>query len=1196
MKAIPSLFLTTISACCLLLAAGCSSNTTLFKQVDAEHSGIHFNNLIQENDSLNPIDVTNIYNGGGVGVGDFNNDGLQDIYFTGNRVANKLYLNKGAFKFEDITDKAGLGGDGRWSRGVSVVDINNDGWLDIYVCASMLKEAEMRRNLLYINQGVENGKTPQFKEMAAAYGLDDTTHSTMAAFFDYDNDGDLDMYLLVNEILKHDNPSVYRPKVMDGSHPSTGRLYRNEGNGNAAHPRFTNVSKEAGVTMEGYGHGVTIADFNKDGWKDIFVTNDFNSNDLLYINNADGTFTDKAESYFKHTSANGMGQDVIDINNDGLSDVIELDMNPEDNYRKKMMMGVNSYQMYQNFANYGYQFQYVRNTLQLNQGPRVNGNDSVGDPVFSDIAFYAGVAETDWSWTPLVSDFDNDGFRDIIVTNGFPRDITDHDFIAFRKESYSVASKEFTLSQIPQVKLHNYAYRNNGDLTFSNTSKDWGFTTPSFSNGAAYADLDNDGDMDVVVNNINDKALVYENTVRNTKGKEKNFIALKLVGDGLNRNGLGAWVQIYYDGKQQAYEQTPYRGYLSSIQLNPQFGIGSSTVVDSVVVLWPNGKKEVLQQVKANNIIEVNIKNAQAAYSWQQPLFAKGTWFKDITDSIGLTYVHPENDFIDFNIQRLLPHKFSEYGPAMAVGDVNGDGLDDVVLGGSATYSTTILIQQRNGKFLEKPLLPNADKTTKGWEDMGVLLFDADGDDDLDLYTASGGYENKAQSPLYADKLYINDGAGGFSVTDSALPQNVTSKSCVRAADFDKDGDLDLLVAGRVEPWKYPQPVSSFIYRNDSKPGAVLFTDITNSVAPDLTNIGLVADAIWTDFDGDGWQDIILAGEWMPLTFLKNGGGTFTNITSNSNLGGHVGWWTSIVPGDFDGDGDMDYIAGNMGLNSFYRASEKYPVRMYAKDFDNNGSYDAIPTLCLPTSHTDTTRREYPAQTRDDMTKQLISFKAKFQNYKQYATATFDNMMTPQELEGALVQKANFFSNSFIRNKGNGTFELAPLPTQAQFACLNGMLAEDFDSDGDLDLLVVGNDYGTEVSVGPYNACNGLVLQNDGKGKFSALSILQSGWYVPGNSKALVKLKSAGGKSLIMASQNKGPLKVFEVKTSMLNVPLQRDDVYALVKYKNGKIQKRELPYGASLLSQSGRHLMLGHNVAAVEVTDVKGAKRQLQL
>ncbi|MDQ2863167.1 MAG: VCBS repeat-containing protein, partial [Bacteroidota bacterium] len=513
-----------------LFSFSCKQHNELFRLIPSDHSGITFNNKIVETDSINPINLTNIYNGGGVGIGDFNNDGLQDVYFTGSLVPNKLYLNKGNMKFEDITKAAGVDGEGKWCRGVAVVDINNDGWMDMYVCVSMEKNPERRKNILYINQGLDKNGIPVFKDEAAEYGLDDTTHSTMATFFDYDNDGDLDMYLTVNQILPNVNPAMFKPKITDGSFPSTGRLYRNDMSVSLKHPVFTNVTKEAGLTIEGYGHAATIADINKDGWKDILVTNDFLSSDLLYINNHDGTFTDKASSYFKHTSANGMGQDVIDINNDGLSDVVELDMNPEDNYRKKMMMGSNNYQTFLFYSNFGLQAQYVRNSLQLNLGPRVNADDSIGDPVFSDVGYFSGIAQTDWSWTPLVADFDNDGLRDIIITNGFPRDITDHDFIAYRQESSPLTPISTMLAEIPEVKLHNYAFQNKGNCNFNNVTDTWGLDKPSFSNGAAYADLDNDGDLDMIVNNINDEAFVYENTLMDSKPKDKHYLSVQLKG------------------------------------------------------------------------------------------------------------------------------------------------------------------------------------------------------------------------------------------------------------------------------------------------------------------------------------------------------------------------------------------------------------------------------------------------------------------------------------------------------------------------------------------------------------------------------------------------------------------------------------------------------------------------------------------
>lgn len=1174
--------------CATFFFISCNNNT-LFKKVSSSESNIHFNNLIIENDSLNPIDVTNIYNGGGVGIGDFNNDGLPDIYFTGNVVSNKMYLNQGHLKFKDVTEQSAVKGESKWCRGVAVVDINNDGLLDMYVCVSMSKNAKDRENILYVNQGIDKEGVPHFKNMAEEYGLNDTTHSTMATFFDYDNDGDLDMYLVVNEILKNDNPGSFRPIIKDGSHPSTGRLYRNEWNVTLKHPVFTNVSKQAGITIEGYGHGVNICDINKDGWKDIFVSNDFNSNDLLYINNHDGTFTNKAATYFKHTSANGMGVDIIDINNDGLSDLIELDMNPQDNYRKKMMMSANSYQNYQNTDYFGYQYQYVRNTLQINQGPSVNQKDSIGDPIFSDVGFLAGIAETDWSWTPLVQDFDNDGLRDIIITNGFPKDVTDHDFLAFRQKSFKIASTEYTLSQVPEVKIHNYAFRNKGNITFSDETFNWGFNIPSFSNGAGYVDLDNDGDLDLVVNNINDEAFIYENNTMNQKdSSNKHYLSVKLVGDSLNRNGLGSWIELHYNGQQQVIEQTPYRGYLSTDQLNAHFGLGNVSTIDSMVIKWPNGRKQILKNILVNKTITINIKDAGEKFDWPVPIFAQNTLFREITDSLGIKYLNKQKDQIDFNIQKLLPHKFTEYGPALAAGDLNGDGLDDIIIGGTSLQNSTILFQQASGKFIEKSL-PDNQNNSVGSMDMGIAIFDIDGDGDLDVYVASGGYSDKAGSKAYQDKLFINNGKGAFKMDTTALPINFTSKSCIRVADFNNDGKLDLFVSGRVEPWRYPQPVSSFIYRNDSKNGVIKFTDVTASLAKPLINCGLICDAVWTDFDNDGWQDLILTGEWMPVKFLKNNKGIFTDISSTSGIDNKLGWWTSIIPGDFDNDGKMDYVVGNLGLNSFYRASEKYPVKIYAKDFDNNGSYDAVPTIFLPTSQTDTTKREFPVHTRDDMVKQMIMFRSKFQNYKSYAAATFDSMFTKEQLEHALILKANYFENSYLKNRGDGKFQLEPLPMQAQVSCLNGMLAEDFNGDGNLDLLITQNDYSTEVSVGRYDAGNGLLLLGDGKGGFLPASILKAGWFIPGNGKALVKLRNPAGKTILAASQNKGNLKVFEWKAKQKSIALKPLDISAVITYKNGKKQKREINYGASFLSQSARFLNIGEDVLSVQIKDSKG-------
>jgi hypothetical protein len=933
---------------------------------------------------------------------------------------------------------------------------------------------------------------------------------------------------------------------------------------------------------------------------DIYVTNDFVSNNILYINNHDGTFTDKSKQYFKHTSYYAMGQDIIDINNDGLADVIELDMNPEDNYRKKMMLSANSYQVYQNFDYYGYQYQYVRNTLQVNQGPRVGQNDSVGEPIFSEIGFLSGISQTDWSWAPLVADFDNDGLRDIMVSNGYPKDVTDHDFMVFRSDAFSIASKQQILQQIPIVKLHNYAFKSIGDLKFKDVSKEWGLSAPTFSNGTSYADLDNDGDLDMVINNINDEASIYRNTSRENDKENRHYLKIKFAGSRLNRNGIGASVTIYLDhGKQQMYENSVFRGYLSSDEGIAHFGLGKENAIDSVIIKWPDGKKQLLKNVKADQLLKVNASDAKTDFSYHQPVFAGNSLFREITNSVGIHYKHTDKDFVDFNIQKLLPHKFTEYTPALAAGDVDGNGLDDIICGGSSAFPANIFLQQANGKFLTKRLrgeneIKNSGIQSVNWQDLGIVLFDVDNDADLDLYVARGGYESAPNTPAYSDKLYINNGKGSFKIDTLALPENYTSKFCVRAVDYDKDGDLDLFVSGRVDPWNYPKPVSSFIFRNDSKNGKVRFTDATREVARPLINIGLVCDALFTDYDNDGWPDLILAGEWMPLKFFKNNKGNFVDQSEKSGLNKYLGWWNTIAPGDFDNDGDIDYIAGNLGLNSFYKASDQEPVNIVAKDFDNNGSYDALPSLFLPNEKGE--KKEFPAHTRDDVVKQMISMRAKFQNYKSFAMATMDHVLTQEQQKGALRLTANFFSSCFLRNEGKGKFSLNALPVEAQVSVLNGISTGDFDGDGNLDVVINGNDFGTEVSVGRYDALNGLLLKGNGRGQFTRTTILQSGIFIPGNGKALVALRGAKGETLLAASQNKGPLKVLELKKGFENLGVQPFDESAIIKYKNGQAQKRELYYGASFLSQSARYLKVDKKIASVQIKDSRGKVREIKL
>ena len=1212
----------------IVLVSSCNRSHPLFESISSSHSGITFSNKIVENDSINPLSVVNIYSGGGVGIGDFNNDGLQDIFLTGGMVPCKLYLNKGNFKFEDVTARAGVEGMGRWARGVSVVDINNDGLPDIYICNTLYKDSLRRRNILYINLGPDKEGIPHFKDMAAEYGLDIHVQSTMASFFDYDNDGDLDMYLTVNEASSGYGSSVFIGQDRPTGGPNRGRLYRNDQDPRLGHPVFHDVSDEAGIRFEGYGHAASICDINNDGWKDIYVSDDFISNNILYINNHDGTFTNRAKDYFKHTSYNSMGQDVVDINNDGLPDVVELDMSAEDNFRKKMMSNANNTNTYQNFENYGYQTQYVRNTLQLNQGPAVGQDDSLGIPAFCEIGFMSGMSQTDWSWDPMVVDFDNDGYRDLVITNGFPRDWSDHDFIAYRQQSGGLIGNMQMLDMIPQVKLHNYAFKNNGAAGFDDVTDSWGLSLPTFSNGAAYADLDNDGAMDLVINNIDDEALVYRNTSRDKDTVSTHYLNIRFVGGKQNANGIGATANIFYDhGKQQAYDNNPYRGYLSSVQCMAHFGLGKVNVLDSVVIRWNHGKKQTIKNVKVDFSLVVDIRDAKEDYSYEQPVIASSSVFREVTASAGIRYTHTDIPFIDFNIQALLPHKLSEYNPALAAGDINGDGLDDLVIGGNAVNGAKVLLQQQNGKFIQRELLPGptglpaglaaglpagsssgpasgyASGYTSGYasgfasgsgqaKDEGVLLFDADGDGKPDLYIARGGYSAAADTAGYQDGLYINDGHGNFSAATGALPVNHTSKLCVRAFDFNGDGKLDLFVSGRVSPGQYPKPVSSFIFRNDSEKGHVKFTDVTAEVAPDLKNIGMVSDALFTDFDDDGKTDLIVVGEWMPVTFLKNVGGRFINVTSSSGIGALTGWWNSIAAGDFRHTGRTDYIVGNVGLNTFYRGDERFPISITAKDFENNGAFIAITSLYLPDQQG--RKREFPAFGRDDVARQFPGIKKRFATYKPYALATMDDILTPEQRKGAIRLQANMLGSCYLRNEGAGKFTLIPLPREAQVSLIDGMVVDDFDGDGNLDVLMSGNDYGTEVATGQYDALNGLLLKGDGKGGFSARSMLESGICIPHNGKALVKLLSSSGDYLVAASQHQDVLKLYRLKRSIKAVRINPDDVSAVVVGKDHRSRKEEFYYGSSFLSQSSGFILTDSNVQSVTIRNAKGGVRSL--
>jgi hypothetical protein len=1132
----------------------------IFEKLSSSKTGIHFNNRINEDDQVNVYNYMNIYTGAGVAAGDVDNDGLADLFFSGNIESSRLYVNKGKLEFEDITAFSTIQSQD-WATGAVMTDVNQDGWLDIYVCVS---GPSPKGNLLFINN-----RNRTFTESAAAYGIDDSRHAIHATFFDYDRDEDLDLFIITNPASYEDNVNNIVARKLKGEKNSTDILYRNNGNNT-----FADVSREAGILAEGYSLGLAISDINADGWADIYISNDFIGNDILYINNQDGTFTNRASEYFKHTSFAGMGNDIADINNDGLVDIIELDMRPEDNKRQKLIIPPTGYDKYQLSLNIGYEPQFSRNTLQLNRG---HGK-------FSEISFLSGVSSTDWSWSPLLADYDNDGDKDLFVTNGFMRDLGNMDYITYQNvyntplgtTQSKMEKKLEAIKDLEGAALQNYIYENNGDLTFTNRSTAWGLHQKGFSHGAAYADLDNDGDLDLVVNNMNAEAEVYEN--KSNSIFNRSFLRVKLRGSDQNRNGIGAKVILYDDGRQQMVENFVNRGYESTVEGVVHFGVDTTEVIDSLEVIWPDEKHQVLKNITCNQLLTLDYVSAVTNNSLQEhsPFI-----FNELTDQAGLDFTHGENDFVDFKVQPLLPHMHSRNGPGITTGDVNGDGLEDLYIGAASGKAGALFFQDPGSSFrkMNTPLIDSLP------EDMGVLFFDANGDNDLDLYIVSGGSEYLENSPLYKDKLYVNDGKGNFAEALNSLPDIRNSGSTVNAADFDRDGDLDLFVGGRLIPGRYPLAANSSILRNDSQKDQYKFTDITGEVAPRLFNSGLVSGALWTDIDLDGWLDLLIVGEFMPVTCLKNNEGKNFTPFAESSFSHTSGWWNSITGGDFDNDGDVDYVAGNLGVNTRYRGSTDEPCCVYAKDFDKNGSIDPVMTYYLE-------GERHITHARDELISQMSGMRQRFRKYAEYANATFDESFLKSELDSAYVLCSRWFHTSYIENNGRGEFSIKSLPLDAQFAPVYGVLVDDFDADGNLDILMSGNFYASEISIGNYDAAVGLYLRGDGKGNFFPVQPIESGFYSDADAKGLVRITMVDSVDLIVAGNNSGKLKTWSVKnTSRSYVPYQ-DDAFALITLESGKIKRHEFYYGSTYLSQSSRTIHLPPGATKIEIVNFKGQKR----
>lgn len=1069
------------------------STGPLFRTLSSPSTGIDFENVLIEDGVRNYFQYMYFYNGGGVAAGDFDNDGLTDLFFTGNMVANRIYKNLGNMKFQDMTETAGVGNAEGWHTGVTLADVNTDGLLDFYVCRSGLFEEEERRNLLYVNQGDFT-----FIESAGEYGLDDPAWSTQATFLDYDLDGDLDCYL-VNHPIDFDANILQKQQLAQNPDPNASdKLYRNEDG------HFTDITQRARVRNYGFGLSATAGDLNNDGRPDLYVANDFAEPDYLYLNlplnstSGGRYFQDFIRESTGHISNFGMGTDIADINNDGLLDIIEMDMMAEDNRRKKTNMSGMDPVSFQYNVDIGYHYQYMQNCLQLNLG------STSGKPIaFSEIGELSGISQTDWSWAPLLADFDNDGFKDLFVTNGVRRDMRDNDFIKWMDEQQKTGlppNYGEILAHIPVEKIDNYMYRNQGDLTFEKVNGAWSLHFPGFSQGAAYADLDNDGDLDLVTNNLEDQAKIFEN--RHAQESKNHSLRIKLSGPPANPLALGSRVKVYTGDQVQMQELTLSRGFQSAVEPIVHFGINTAAQADKVEVIWPDGTMITLANIQADKIREVKWEpngTPKPIPDDPRPLF------EEKAVKIGLRTAHKESPYDDFLIESLLPHKYSQLGPCLTVGDLNDDGREDLFVGGASGQSSSIYLQNPLGSFSEKPLSDHKPE----FEDLGATIFDANGDGVMDLYVATGGNEWESDDFLLYDQLLLNNGTGKYTPQGAGAMALQSSNAAVAPADFDLDGDLDLFVGTRNIPHKYLVPGACYLLENQG--------DGTFIKGKPLPITGMVTSAIWSDYDRDADLDLILTGEWMPITVLRNDKGKFTDQTESLGLLSSHGWWYSLASGDIDKDGDLDFVAGNLGLNSKFKASPEGPFSAFAGDFDYNGTHDVLLGYFQ-------NGLQYPVRGRTCASEQIPHLAQKFPSYKGYAAAPLNSIIDVDTAPYAGT--AQTFASSFIRNDGD-KFTVVPLPNEAQFGPVNGIVLHDVNGDGNLDAVIAGNLLQTEVETARHDGGFGRVLLGDGKGGFTPLSVQESGFYAPGDVKSLALVKGADGHALIVVGNNNGKLQAF---------------------------------------------------------------------